>query len=667
MGRHVDRLAERRRADHVRPPHRVVQRLHARAVERALFHRRHDRRFDVRPARRRLVHDRDERLRFLRGLRNVRERTPRRRTSRRCATSSRTLHAPYQLPAGPDTIDVEVSTDLVVPGDTVAVTAHIDSSRFNQSNGSQTVNNIANARPLRRRAAVGHRRRPADGCRRRCVRFAGRNGHRECRRGRRRTPLRLRAGRRHRGQLGHAECGVLRCRRREPDRHDQRHRHRPCDERSAERHHRVAQSRQRRDAQGDQRSRDRRLRGARVPRHVRCHGHGAAPHRADAERPRARGRLDRSRENFSMLADCVFFDDDVENGSALWTAQTPWVVSTNVPGNTTHVWNTPNYGDDIDRSLTTAASYDLTGYSGATLDFDDRCDTESGFDFGYVEFSTNGGSTWTTLYSCSGQSSWQSHHLELPAAADGATRAQGALPPAERRFPERARLGRRQYPLRGRRRRVHRTADRRRDLRGRVRALRSSSRLRAHQASPVRAECARVAGAIAVSTRFTLAAEASLQQDVRKSRFVAQRGAGRNRRRGASRSSRASTQRDATHNCWAYRIGAQLSLQRRRRARRHRRQADPAGHRRTGARSRRRRRHALVRRHQARRRRARARLRRHAPPNACGSHRNRRSSNAHRSSRALRLRRRRRVARAAGRLRRDRNATSTPTPTASSS
>ena len=122
-----------------------------------------------------------------------------------------------------------------------------------------------------------------------------------------------------------------------------------------------------------------------------------------------------------MLADCAFFDDDVENGSAPWTTQAPWTIVSNVPGNTTHVWNTPNYGDGIDRSLTTADSYDLTGYSGATLDFDDRCDTESGYDFGYVEFSTNGGGTWTGLYTCSGQSSWQSHHLQLPTAADGAS------------------------------------------------------------------------------------------------------------------------------------------------------------------------------------------------------------------------------------------------------
>ena len=92
-----------------------------------------------------------------------------------------------------------------------------------------------------------------------------------------------------------------------------------------------------------------------------------------------------------------------------------------MPGNTTHVWNTPNYGDDLNRSLTTATSYDLTGYSDVTLDFDDRCDTESGYDFGYVEFSTNGrpGPASTRA---PGKSGWQSHHLSLPAAANSAAR-----------------------------------------------------------------------------------------------------------------------------------------------------------------------------------------------------------------------------------------------------
>lgn len=124
--------------------------------------------------------------------------------------------------------------------------------------------------------------------------------------------------------------------------------------------------------------------------------------------------------DFALYASCPIIDDNVENGNAGWTTQTPWAIVNNVPGNTTHVWNTPSYGDNLNSSLTSAA-HDLTGYSDLTLDFDDRCSTESGYDYGHVEYSANNGSTWSSLYSCNGQSSWQSHHIQLPAGANGAS------------------------------------------------------------------------------------------------------------------------------------------------------------------------------------------------------------------------------------------------------
>lgn len=124
--------------------------------------------------------------------------------------------------------------------------------------------------------------------------------------------------------------------------------------------------------------------------------------------------------DFALYPNCTILADDVENGSGEWTAQSPWVIQANVGDNATHAWNTPSYGNNLDRSLT-SASHDLGGYAALALDFDDRCATESGWDYGHVEFSTNGGSSWTSLYTCSGQSSWQSHHFDLPASADGAT------------------------------------------------------------------------------------------------------------------------------------------------------------------------------------------------------------------------------------------------------
>jgi hypothetical protein len=124
--------------------------------------------------------------------------------------------------------------------------------------------------------------------------------------------------------------------------------------------------------------------------------------------------------DFRLLPNCTLLQDDVEAGNTLWTSQAPWAIVTNVPGDATHAWNTPNYGDDVNRSLTLAQPQDLTGYSDIAIDFDDRCATESGYDFGYLEYSTDGGTHWSVAYACSGQTSWQSHHLDLPGDANGA-------------------------------------------------------------------------------------------------------------------------------------------------------------------------------------------------------------------------------------------------------
>ncbi|HEX5124920.1 MAG TPA: M14 family zinc carboxypeptidase [Rhodanobacteraceae bacterium] len=332
---------------------------------------------------------------------------------------SRALHAPYELPAGPDTIDVEVSSDLVVTGDPVTITAHLDSSRFNQSNGTQPVNNIVSAGlyedvlPWDTDAVVPMT--AADGAFDSPVETAVA------------SVIASSSGR----HFVYVQAGDTAANSGTPN----------------GAFYDVADASQIGTLSGtvtDHASGD--PVGASIALHNPGNGEShtaiSDPATGDYAAHAFPGSFDVTvsaphyiaqtlsgvalaaggtvTQNFSMLADCVFFDDDVENGSALWTAQPPWVIVNNVPGNPTHVWNTPNYQDGIDRSLTTASSYDLTGYSGATLDFDDRCDTESGYDFGYVEFSTNG-STWTTLYSCSGQSSWQSHHLVLPSSADNAS------------------------------------------------------------------------------------------------------------------------------------------------------------------------------------------------------------------------------------------------------
>jgi carboxypeptidase T len=59
--------------------------------------------------------------------------------------AARNLQAPYTLPSGPDTVSVTASTTTIAAGGTLTVTASVNDSRFNQSNGSESVQNIASA------------------------------------------------------------------------------------------------------------------------------------------------------------------------------------------------------------------------------------------------------------------------------------------------------------------------------------------------------------------------------------------------------------------------------------------------------------------------------------------------------------------------------------------
>ncbi|MFZ1839189.1 MAG: hypothetical protein WAU20_10715, partial [Dokdonella sp.] len=120
--------------------------------------------------------------------------------------------------------------------------------------------------------------------------------------------------------------------------------------------------------------------------------------------------------NFALLSICTLFADDVEAGSNGWTAETPWVRNTTTSGNASFVWATPGYGNNASRSLT--RSFDFSGFSGSVLRFDDRCDTEAGYDFGNVEISVNGGGNWISLGQCSGRTAWQANRIVLPASTD---------------------------------------------------------------------------------------------------------------------------------------------------------------------------------------------------------------------------------------------------------
>lgn len=59
--------------------------------------------------------------------------------------AARNLSSPYNTPAGPDTVSVSASAATVSPGASLTISAAVNDSRFNQTNGTETIQNIASA------------------------------------------------------------------------------------------------------------------------------------------------------------------------------------------------------------------------------------------------------------------------------------------------------------------------------------------------------------------------------------------------------------------------------------------------------------------------------------------------------------------------------------------
>jgi hypothetical protein len=124
-------------------------------------------------------------------------------------------------------------------------------------------------------------------------------------------------------------------------------------------------------------------------------------------------------QNIQLEPYCDIFLDDVENGAGGWQGQAPWAIVAQTGGSPSHAWtDSPggNYANSINISLT-SQSLDLSQANDPILHFMHRCDTESGYDFGYVELSLDGGGSWQTVYQCDGQASWQAQQVAIPAAA----------------------------------------------------------------------------------------------------------------------------------------------------------------------------------------------------------------------------------------------------------
>ncbi len=115
-----------------------------------------------------------------------------------------------------------------------------------------------------------------------------------------------------------------------------------------------------------------------------------------------------------VLAAPDFFDD-IESGLAEWTGSWGTTTTTSYSPSTC-MTDSPggNYGSNDYETMTLANAIDLSSADGAELSFWHRYDTESGYDYCYVEVSTNNGSSWTDVATYDGsQSTWTEETIDL--------------------------------------------------------------------------------------------------------------------------------------------------------------------------------------------------------------------------------------------------------------
>ncbi len=121
----------------------------------------------------------------------------------------------------------------------------------------------------------------------------------------------------------------------------------------------------------------------------------------------------------------IVFSDDFESGLGNWTVTGLWNTTTSYSNSPSHSFtDSPdgNYPDAFTSEATMAVSADLTFALDADVQFYALLDLEEGFDYVYLDASTDGGGSWTNVETFNGEGmfTWQLYTVPLGAFVGGA-------------------------------------------------------------------------------------------------------------------------------------------------------------------------------------------------------------------------------------------------------
>jgi carboxypeptidase T len=110
----------------------------------------------------------------------------------------------------------------------------------------------------------------------------------------------------------------------------------------------------------------------------------------------------------------VTLNDDAEAGMNNWTPTGSWALKTDYYHSGTHSFGYAPYPNNANYSLTLTQPINMQSVPVCYLTFWQRYGFEANYDFGYVEVSSNNGSTWQTVSACTGVNlTWTQQSIDI--------------------------------------------------------------------------------------------------------------------------------------------------------------------------------------------------------------------------------------------------------------